>query len=116
MRLLLIFIITLLVTGCSKQAAVKPPGPVQENLKDLGAVELVPDKPAQFSLGDGKTCVLTGKQLPDCVNIRVVVLSTNAQGHVDRKSLGEIETLPGRQCAIGDGNIMIGLTPTLKTP
>jgi hypothetical protein len=85
------------------------------NINDLGAVELVAGIPRHFSLGMGKSCILTGKQLSDGIDISAVILTTNADGTVQR-SQGEISTSAGRQCAIGIGNTKIGLTPTLKTP
>ena len=84
-------------------------------MKDLGAVELVAQTPTQISLGAGKVCTLVGRQLANGIEVKLVVLSTNADGTVDR-SQGQIETLPGRQCAISMGDTMVGLTPTLKTP
>ncbi len=102
------------VISCSKQpnqsSSHLPP-----NTKDLGAIELVEGTSQNFSLGDGKSCTLTGKQLSDGIDIKVVVLTTNADGTV-MSSQGEITTLPGRQCAIGIGDTMVGLTPTLKKP
>ena len=78
-------------------------------------VELTQGTPQHFSLGDGKGCILTGTQLPDGINVKVVVLTTNADGTVQH-SEGQISTLPGRQCALGIGDTTVGLTPTLKTP
>ena len=101
----------LLFLGCSKPPApVKPP-----NTTDLGKVELVPQVPTQFSLGPGKGCILTGKQLADGINVKVLVMSTNTDGSVYH-SQGEIITAPGRQCAIGMGDTMVEMTPTLKAP
>ena len=83
-------------------------------MTDLGLVELAPKIPKQFGLGAGKSCTLIGKQLPDCIEIKLVITATNADGTVLR-SQGQIETLPGRQCAISIDNTMVELTPTLKT-
>lgn len=98
------------ITGCSKHPAVAPPNTVA-----LGAVELAPQTPVQFSLGGGKVCTLVGRQLANGIEVRLVVLSTNADGTVER-SQGQITTLPGRQCAISMGDTMVGITPTLKAP
>lgn len=84
-------------------------------MKDLGVVEFTANTPQHFSLGDGKGCTITGKPLPDGIEVKVLVLTTNADGTVQR-SQGDITTLPGRQCAISMGDTMVGLTPTLKIP
>jgi hypothetical protein len=102
------------VIGCSKHPS-QSASHLPQNTKDLGAVELVEGLPQNFSLGDGKSCTLTGKQLSDGIDVKVVVLTTNADGVV-MSSQGEITTSPGRQCAIGIGDTMVGLTPTLKKP
>jgi hypothetical protein len=105
----------LFASSCSKRSSEQqhhvaaPP-----NMTDLGAVELAPQMPKQFSLGAGKSCTLVGKQLPDGIEVKLVVVATNADGTVQR-SQGQIETLPGRQCAISIGDTMVELTPTLKT-
>ena len=106
-------IAVLLILGCSKSPAPTKPA----NTTDLGKVELVPQVPTQFSLGlgPGQGCILTGKQLADGISVKVLVLSTNANGSVYH-SQGEIITAPGRQCAIGMGDIMVEMTPTLKAP
>jgi hypothetical protein len=102
------------VIGCSKRSSEQshhsklPPNPT-----DMGAVELVPQTPTQFSLGADKSCILTGRQLPDGINVKVLVLVTNADGTVKR-SQGEISTLAGRQCAIVMGDVSVAMTPTLK--
>ena len=85
-------------------------------MTDLGAVELTPQTPKQFSLGAGKSCTLTGRQIADGIDVKLVVLATNADGTVKRLE-GEVTTTPGRQCAIsvGDNDTMVGFTPTLKT-
>jgi len=105
----------ILITGCSKSASQQPHAAAPPNLKDLGAVELVAGTPTQFSVGAGKGCTITAKQIPNGIGLKLVVLSTNADGTVDR-SQGQIDAVPGQQCAISMGDIMVGLTPTLKTP
>lgn len=104
------------VIGCSKSSS-QPPNQASAppNTKDLGAVEFVAQTPKQFSLGDGKSCTITASQIPDGVGLKLVLLTTNADGTVAR-SQGQIETRAGQQCAIGLGDMMVGLTPTLKTP
>lgn len=103
------------VIGCSKSSsALSHHSKMPPNTTDLGAVELVPQTPQQFSLGAGKSCIITGRQLPDGIDVKLLVLVTNADGSVKR-SQGEIETSPGRQCAIVMGDVSVGLTPTLKT-
>jgi hypothetical protein len=104
------------VIGCSKspsqqshQASAPP------NTKDLGAVEFAVQTPKQFSLGDGKGCTITARQIPDGIGLMLVLLSTNTDGTV-MSSQGQIETRSGQQCAIEVGGTMVGLTPTLKTP
>jgi len=83
---------------------------------DLGAVEFVAGKPAQFSLGDGKYCKIVGTQLPDAIHLKLMILSTNAvAGEYIIQSLREITTLPGKPCDISLGDKMIRIVPTLKT-
>jgi hypothetical protein len=102
------------VIGCSKHPS-QSSSHLPPNTKDLGAVELAEGTTQIFSLGDGKSCTLIGKQLSDGIDVKVVVLTTNADGIV-MSSQGEITTLPGRQCAIGIDDTMVGLTPILKKP
>jgi hypothetical protein len=102
------------VIGCSKspsepsELSKMPP-----NTTDLGAVELTPKTPKQFSLGTGKSCILTGSQLPDGIDVKLLVLITNADGTVVPLQY-EMETSPGRQCVIVTGRVSVGFTPTLK--
>ena len=102
------------IIGCSKQPS-QSSSHLPANTKDLGKVELTQGTPRPFSLGEGKGCIITGTQLSDDINVKVVVLTTNAGGTVQR-SEGQMSTLPGRQCIIGIGDTKIGLTPTLKSP
>ena len=103
------------VSSCSKRSSEQPRHvAAPPDMTDLGAVELAPQIPKQFSLGAGKSCTLVGKQLSDGIEVKLVVVATNANGTVQR-SQGQIETLPGRQCAISIGDTMVELTPTLKT-
>jgi len=84
---------------------------------DLGAVEFVAGKPAQFSLGEGKYCKIVGTPLPDAIRLKLMILSTNAAaGKYTIQSLRELTTLPGKPCDIPLGDKMISITPTLKTP
>ena len=105
----------ILITGCSKSSSQQPHAGAPPNTKDLGAVELVAQTPMQFSLGSGKGVTVTGSPLSTGMMVKLVMMTTNADGSVDR-SQGQIETLPGQQCAISLGDTMVGLTPTLKTP
>ena len=102
-------------TGCSKSSSPQPHADAPPNTKDLGAVELVAHTPMQFSLGAGKGVTVTGSPLSTGMMVKLVMMTTNANGSVDH-SQGQIETLPGQQCAISLGDTMVGLTPTLKTP
>ena len=103
-----------LVIGCSKQSS-QPLSHLPTNTKDLGKVELTEGIPQDFSLGDGKSCTLTGKQLSDGFDVMVVVLTTNADQTV-HSSHGEFITWPGQPCNAWIGDTMIGVTLTLKTP
>jgi hypothetical protein len=101
--------------GCSKRSGGQPHHvATPPNMTDLGAVELAPQIPKQFNLGTSKSCTLVGKQLPNGIEVKLVIVATNANGAVQR-SQGQIDTLPGRQCAISIGDTMVELTPTLKT-
>jgi hypothetical protein len=104
----------MLITGCSKSASQQPHAAALPNLKDLGAVEFVAGTPLQFSLGAGKSCTIVGRQIPNGIGLQSVAFSTNADGTVDR-SQGQIDALLGQQCAISMEDLMVGLTPTLKT-
>jgi hypothetical protein len=106
----------ILVIGCSK-GSNQPPhqASAPSNTKDLGAVEFTEQTPTQFSFGDGKSCIITARQISGGIGLKLVLLSTNTDGTVAR-SQGQIETRPGQQCAISLGDTMVGLTPTLKTP
>jgi hypothetical protein len=85
---------------------------------DLGAVELVAGTPTQFSLGAGKWCKIVGKQLPNAIHLKVMILSTNeARAGYIIQSLREITTSPGKKCDIPLGeDTMVSIIPTLKTP
>ena len=102
----------LLAAGCSKGSG-KPAPATPPNVTDLGAVELVAESPKQFGIGANRSCIVTGKQLTNGIEVMLVVQTTNTDGTVD-SSQAEMVTLPGRQCAISVGDTMIGLTPTLK--
>ena len=92
--------------------------------KDLGAVELVAVKPAQFSLGEGKCCTIVGRPtysmmgrpMPDVLHLKLRILSTNTEGTVYIQSLGEATTMPGKRVDIALGDTMVSIIPTLKMP
>jgi len=108
-------LIVLFASSCSKRSSEQPHhAAAPPNMTDLGTIELAPQIPKQFSLGAGKSCTLVGKQLPNGIEVKLVIVATNANGAVWR-SQGQIDTLPGRQCAISMGDTMVELTPTLKT-
>jgi len=107
-------LLAVFIIGCSKNPSEQSHhAKLPPNTTDLGAVELTPQTPKQFSLGAGKSCILIGRQLPDGVGVKVLVLVTNADGTVER-SQGEVETSPGRQCVMVTGGVSVGFTPTLK--
>lgn len=84
---------------------------------DLGAVELVAGKPAQFSLGAGKWCKIFAGQLPNAIHLKLEILATNeANAGYIIQSLHEMTTLPGKRCDILLGDTMVSIIPTLKTP
>ncbi len=83
---------------------------------DLGAVEFVPGKWAQFGLGTGKRCqAMATPMLPDAIHLKVEILSTNANGMVVIQSLREVTTPLGKQCDVRLGDTMISMTPKMKT-
>jgi hypothetical protein len=100
----------ILITGCSKPHATALP-----KMADLGAVELVPKTPKQFGLGAGRSCTVTGYPLGTNITVNLVVMTTNADGNVQR-SEGQMGTAPGRHCVFSLGDATVGLTPTLKRP
>jgi hypothetical protein len=107
-------LIAALIVGCSKSPSEQSHHPkLPAGTVDLGAVELVPQKPAQFSLGVGKSCILTGKQLAGAVQVKVVLFVTNADGRVEHSS-GYVEVSPGRHTVMNIGSVPVGFTPTLK--
>ena len=85
---------------------------------DLGAVELVVGKWAQFDLGAGKRCrVIAIQLLPDAIHLKVEILSPFTDGKDIIQSLCEITTPLGKQCDIRLGeDTMVSLTPTSKKP
>jgi hypothetical protein len=85
---------------------------------DLGAVELVVGKWAQFDLGAGKRCrVIATQLLPDAIHLKVEILSPFTDGKDIIQSLCEITTPLGKQCDIRLGeDTMVSMIPRLKTP
>jgi hypothetical protein len=83
---------------------------------DLGAVELVVGKWAQFDLGTGKRCRIIATQLlPDSIHLKAEILSPGTNGKDIIQSPGEITTPLGKQCDIRLGeDTMVSLTPTSK--
>ena len=109
-------LLAVLVIGCSKKPSEQTHHPkLPAGTVDLGAVELVPQTPTQFSLGAGKSCILTGKQLQDGVDVKMTLFVTNADGTVEHSS-GGVWTLPGRKTVLIIGSVPVGFAPTLKTP
>jgi hypothetical protein len=101
--------------GCSKGSSHQTqPANSSQKTTDLGMVELTPQSPRQFELGANKCCIITGKPLPNGIEVKLVVLTTNTDGTVTRTQ-GQIITLPGRSCGIGFGDSVVSLTPALKT-
>lgn len=106
------------VIGCSKSSSQQPQQVnAPPKMTDLGTVEFTPNIPREFSLGAGRRCTLTGKQVSGgkFILVHVLIAVTNSDGSV-QSSEGEAEQLPGRHCAfsITRGGPMIGFTPTLK--
>lgn len=84
---------------------------------DLGAVELVVGKWAQFGIGAGKRCqVIATQLLPDAIHLKVEILSTNANGLVVIQSIREVTTPPGKPCDVLLEKTMVSMIPSLKTP
>jgi hypothetical protein len=102
------------VIGCSKKPNEQThPPKLSAGTVDLGAVELVPQTPTQFSLGAGKSCTLTGKQLAGVIHLQVQVFVTNADRTV-WSSPADVSTLAGRQCSVTCFNTTIEMTPKMK--
>jgi hypothetical protein len=101
------------IIGCSKHPSHLPAG-----TKDLGVIEFTEGTPQQFSLGDGKSCTATAKQIDGGKDIEVdlVIQATNADGTITDFARPAISTSPGRQCVISVGEVSIGMTPKWKTP
>ena len=107
-------LVGVLVIGCSKKPNEQTHHPkLPAGTVDLGAVELVPQTPTQFSLGAGKSCILTGRQLSNNIDIKLLVLVTNADGTVEH-SEAEMERSPGGLCVMVVGGVSVGFAPTLK--
>ncbi len=104
------------VIGCSKHpkaSSLRLPA----DTKYLGVIKLTENTPQHFSIGSGKSCTVTGRQVPDGINIEVIVVATNATGTVSR-SQAELTSESGHQCAIciGEDSTTIALTPILEKP
>ena len=94
------------------EAAPKTTAPA--NGPDLGAVQLVNQTPAQFDLGNGKTCTLTPTIGADGnYDIKVLFESQKPDGASERHT-AEIITTPGRAVRIAVGDTSIGFTPTVS--
>jgi hypothetical protein len=85
---------------------------------DLGAVEFVVGKWAQFDLGSGKRCRVIATQLfPDAIHLKVEILSPIGDGEDIIQSLREVTTPLGKQSDIRMGDdMMVTLTPKSKAP
>jgi Flp pilus assembly secretin CpaC len=105
------------IIGCSKSPS-QPTSGLPAGTKDLGVIEFTEGTPQQFSLGGGKSCTATAKQIDGGKDIEVdlAIQATNADGTVMDLGRPRISTLPGRQCAISTGEVSIELTPKWKTP
>ncbi len=104
------------VIGCSKKSGEQAHNPPSlAGTVDLGAVELVPEAPTQFSLGAGKCCILTGKQLAGVIHVQVQTFVTNADRTV-WSSPADVSTLAGRQCSVKCFDMTIEMTPRMKSP
>jgi len=109
-------LIAAFIIGCSKRSGEQVHHPkLPAGTVDLGAVELVPQTPTQFSLGAGKNCILTGKQLQGSVDVKMDLFVTNVDGTVEHSS-GEVSVSPGMKTVISIGSVPVGFAPTLKTP
>ncbi len=103
-----------LLVGCSKPQN-QSPSSAPSKAKSLGTVELTPGTPRSFSLGDRMGCIVTGLKHSDDIDLKLVLLTTNADGAVQR-SAEQIWTWPSQHCAVAIGEIWVELTPTWKTP
>jgi hypothetical protein len=84
---------------------------------DLGDVEFVVGKWAQFDLGAGKRCRVIATQLfPDAIHLKVEILSPFTDGKDIIQSLREVTAPLGKKSDIRmSDDMMISLTPKLKT-
>jgi hypothetical protein len=84
---------------------------------DLGAVELVVGKWAQFDLGAAKRCrVIATQLLPDAIHLKVEILSPFTDGKDIIQSLREVTAPLGKQTDIRmSDDMMVSLTPKSKT-
>ncbi len=103
-----------LLIGCSKPPSQSSPA-APSKAKSLGTVELTPGTPRSFSLGDRMGCIVTGVKRSDDIELKLVLLTTNADGAVQH-SEEQTSTWPGQRCAVAVGETWVELTPTWKRP
>jgi hypothetical protein len=108
----------MLVIGCSKSSSeqVSHPHPViLTNLTNLGDIT-ISEQPQVFGLKAGKSLQISGSLIPDGVDIKCVVLATNANGILAPIPRSEVEfrTCQEQHMAHIFGDVSVMFTAKVK--
>jgi len=85
-------------------------------MNDLGTIEFTDGAPLTVNLGQGNTCTIMPKVLPDgTLQLRMVMEGPgDGNGAVETLSSPTIITRPGQTVAMSVNGFGVSLTPTLK--
>ncbi len=112
-----------LAAASSQQAQVTPASDAKlttlappANVRDLGTIELSDGIAVRFDLGQGTNCVVTPTVLSDGnAQMKITVEAINADGTASQLGQSTLTARPGQPCSISVGDLMIALTPKVKT-
>jgi hypothetical protein len=114
----MVVLAAMLFTGCSKSSSEQTHQAhpiILTNLTNLGAIT-VSDQPKVFSLKAGKSLQISGRQTPDGVDMKLVVMMTNADGilaPIPRSEI-EIRTCQGQHMAHVFDDVSVMFIATVK--
>src|SRR5947207_2840488 len=104
----LALLVSIAVSGCSKNSAPPPPAASESKTVSLGTVELGYNTPERRDLGDGTVCILTAGQL-DAASCELIAVRERAG-----RKIASTRVAPAaldKPMEISFGDLRVGLIP-----
>jgi Flp pilus assembly secretin CpaC len=115
-RTTIVALLAAFVIGCSKHPST-PSSHASVNTKELGVIEFTENAPQHFSLGGGRSCMITVRHaLLGGIKVDFEIEATNTDGTVQVLARPSIHTVTDSRCDISVEDVGVALTPKWKSP